>query len=311
MDMLILIGGFCVLCLLDMPVAYALGLAAIFAALWIDLPLEAVMLKTSDGMDDFALLAIPSWGPLRNPETGALIGDSPFMSGLIVAVTLIFLAAGLGYGLGAKTLTSITDVTGAMEKAVAGLGGLIFLLFIISQFLAFFTYSNMATLAAVELGDALESAGGSVVLPSFKQPGANGTAIHINRPLKSFADHSWSAVVNVAVEPDGLVRRYQFGETFDGQYFPAMGAVLAEQYSKKRAPFLVDFSIRAASIPRVSYVDVLRGDGLAAVLGTGRLPGGRRNFQYPGLEHRGAPPGRRLHRMGLERFQPTVRSRTT
>jgi tripartite ATP-independent transporter DctM subunit len=59
MDMIILIGGFCVLCLLGMPVAYALGLAAIFAALWIDLPLEAVMLKTSDGMDDFALLAIP------------------------------------------------------------------------------------------------------------------------------------------------------------------------------------------------------------------------------------------------------------
>ena len=59
MDMVILIGGFCVLCLLGMPVAYALGLAAIFAALWIDLPLEAVMLKTSDGMDDFALLAIP------------------------------------------------------------------------------------------------------------------------------------------------------------------------------------------------------------------------------------------------------------
>jgi tripartite ATP-independent transporter DctM subunit len=59
MDILILVGGFCVLCLLGMPVAYALGLAAIFAALWIDLPLEAVMLKTSDGMDDFALLAIP------------------------------------------------------------------------------------------------------------------------------------------------------------------------------------------------------------------------------------------------------------
>ncbi len=59
MDMLILMGGFAILCLLGMPVAYALGLAAIFTALWIDLPLEAVMLKTSDGMDDFALLAIP------------------------------------------------------------------------------------------------------------------------------------------------------------------------------------------------------------------------------------------------------------
>ncbi len=59
MDMVILIGGFCVLCLLGMPVAYALGLAAIIAALWVDMPLEAIMLKTSDGMDDFALLAIP------------------------------------------------------------------------------------------------------------------------------------------------------------------------------------------------------------------------------------------------------------
>ena len=59
MDMLILMGGFTVLCLLGMPVAYALGLAAILTALWVDLPLEAIMLKTSDGMDDFALLAIP------------------------------------------------------------------------------------------------------------------------------------------------------------------------------------------------------------------------------------------------------------
>src|SRR5512144_2075708 len=59
MDIVILIGSFTIVCLLGMPVAYALGLAAILAALWIGLPLEAVMLKTSDGMDDFALLAIP------------------------------------------------------------------------------------------------------------------------------------------------------------------------------------------------------------------------------------------------------------
>ena len=39
-----------------------------------------------------------------------------------------------------------------------------------------------------------------------------------------------------------------------------MGAVLAGQYAEKRAPFLIDFSIRAGSIPKVSYIDVLRGD---------------------------------------------------
>ncbi len=59
MDVLILIGAFTVLCALGVPVAYALGLAAILGAIWIDIPLEAVMLKVSDGTDDFALLAIP------------------------------------------------------------------------------------------------------------------------------------------------------------------------------------------------------------------------------------------------------------
>src|SRR5215204_6766706 len=59
MDILILCGGFTVLCLMGMPVAYALGLSAIMAAIYIDLPLEAIALKTSDGMDDFPLLAIP------------------------------------------------------------------------------------------------------------------------------------------------------------------------------------------------------------------------------------------------------------
>jgi tripartite ATP-independent transporter DctM subunit len=59
MDILILLGSFTMLCLMGMPVAYALGLASIVTAVWMDLPLEAVMLKTSDGMDDFSLLAIP------------------------------------------------------------------------------------------------------------------------------------------------------------------------------------------------------------------------------------------------------------
>lgn len=59
MDAIVLLGSFAVLCAIGMPVAYALGLAALIAALWIDIPLEAVILKISDGTDDFALLAIP------------------------------------------------------------------------------------------------------------------------------------------------------------------------------------------------------------------------------------------------------------
>ncbi|MFL5067055.1 MAG: TRAP transporter large permease [Xanthobacteraceae bacterium] len=59
MDIFILIGVFTVVCLLGMPVAYALGLAAIAAALYVDIPLEAVMLKVAGGMSGFSLLAIP------------------------------------------------------------------------------------------------------------------------------------------------------------------------------------------------------------------------------------------------------------
>ena len=39
-----------------------------------------------------------------------------------------------------------------MEKAISGLGGLIFLFFVLSQFVAYFNYSNMGTLMAREDG---------------------------------------------------------------------------------------------------------------------------------------------------------------
>ena len=59
MDIFVLIGTFTIVCLAGLPVAYALGIASIAAALWIGIPLEAVMLKVSGGMSGFSLLAIP------------------------------------------------------------------------------------------------------------------------------------------------------------------------------------------------------------------------------------------------------------
>src|SRR5262249_53254353 len=58
-DIFILVGGFAMVCLMGMPVAYALGIAAIAAALYAGIPLEAVMLKVAGGMSGFSLLAIP------------------------------------------------------------------------------------------------------------------------------------------------------------------------------------------------------------------------------------------------------------
>ncbi len=95
--------------------------------------------------------------PLRDPSTGAIIGTSPFMDSLIVIITLVFLGAGLGYGRGAGTLKGSNDLIGAIQKSWAGLAGLLFLFLLIAQFIAYFNYSNLAQIAAVRLGDTIET----------------------------------------------------------------------------------------------------------------------------------------------------------
>ncbi len=107
----------------------------------------------------FGFLTIPSGAPLRNPETDALIGDSPFMNGMIGAIMAVFLVTGVAYGFGAGTMKSLTDVVKAIEKSVSSLGGTIFLFFILSQFVAYFTYTNIGTILALKLSGLLQTAG--------------------------------------------------------------------------------------------------------------------------------------------------------
>jgi len=59
MDALILLGTFFGLMIIGMPVAYAMGLAALVGAWWIDIPLDAVMIQIAAGVNKFSLLAIP------------------------------------------------------------------------------------------------------------------------------------------------------------------------------------------------------------------------------------------------------------
>ena len=103
------------------------------------------------------LTAIPG-APLQDPETGRVIGDSPFMDSLIVIIALIFFAAGLAYGHGAGTMKGSAAVLASITKSWAGLASLLFLFLLIAQFIAYFNFSNMAQVAAVQLGDLLERA---------------------------------------------------------------------------------------------------------------------------------------------------------
>ena len=59
MDIAVLLVTMFFCFLIGVPIAYSLGLAAIAAALWIGIPLEAVMLQISNGVSKVAMLTIP------------------------------------------------------------------------------------------------------------------------------------------------------------------------------------------------------------------------------------------------------------
>ena len=106
-----------------------------------------------------SLLTLPPGAPLRDPLTGDIIGTTPFMDSLLFIISMTFLISGIGYGIGAGTFTSSNDVIAAVTKTFAGLAGLVFMLLMISQFIAYFNYSNLPSVLAIALAEWLETAG--------------------------------------------------------------------------------------------------------------------------------------------------------
>ena len=165
----------------------------------------------------FLLLTVPPGAPLRNPETGELIGDSPFMNGLIAFIMLVFLTSGWAYGIGAGTLRTLPEVIGAIEKSVKGLGGTIFLFFVLSQFVAYFTYTNMGTVLALSLSGALQSAniGALPLLVGFI------VVVAIIDLLLTGAIAKWAIfapvfvplLMNLGVEPEAVLAAYRVGDS--------------------------------------------------------------------------------------------------
>jgi aminobenzoyl-glutamate transport protein len=105
------------------------------------------------------ILTIPEGSALRDPETGDIIGTTPFMDSLLFIIAMFFLVAGVAFGFGARTFKSPNDVIAAVTKTFSGLAGLVFMLLMISQFIAYFNYSNMPSVLAVGLAEWLETSG--------------------------------------------------------------------------------------------------------------------------------------------------------
>jgi aminobenzoyl-glutamate transport protein len=100
-------------------------------------------------------LTIPEGAVLRD-ENGEL---KPFYASIVPLIMFFFLGAGLVFGLRAGTIKSDRDVSKMLGETMSSLGGFIALVFIMSQFVAYFSWSNMGIVIAIKGASILQTIG--------------------------------------------------------------------------------------------------------------------------------------------------------
>lgn len=112
----------------------------------------------------FVLLAIilfgiiPETGFLRDQETFSIL-KSPFLKGIVSFIFIGGLVLGIAYGIGAGTIKKDSDIIKGMDKSMETLGSYIVLVFFAAQFVAFFNWTNLGMIVAVEGANLLKSSG--------------------------------------------------------------------------------------------------------------------------------------------------------
>src|SRR6476646_5711096 len=114
MDIFILLATMLICFLIGMPIAYSLALAAIAGAWSIGIPLEAVMLKISDGVSKVAMLTIPFF-----VLAGAIMAEGGMAHRLVRFANVIVGVVRIRGGLSAVNILATTFLSGISGSSVA------------------------------------------------------------------------------------------------------------------------------------------------------------------------------------------------
>src|SRR6204780_2314646 len=114
MDIFVLLATMFACFFIGMPIAYALALAAIAGALWIGIPLEAVMLKISDGVSKVAMLTIPFF-----VLAGAIMAEGGMARRLVACADVLGRFPRVRGGLSVVNVLATTFLSGISGSAVA------------------------------------------------------------------------------------------------------------------------------------------------------------------------------------------------
>ena len=102
----------------------------------------------------FALLFIPG-SPFARPDEGFM--ESPLIRAIAVPIALMFFVTGLVYGLIVGTVNKAADIPEFMAKGLESLLPILVLFFAVSQFLAWFQWSNLGPWTAIKGSELLQS----------------------------------------------------------------------------------------------------------------------------------------------------------
>lgn len=101
----------------------------------------------------FALMFIPG-SPLAGPEGETM--DSPLITNIAVPIALAFFIVGVVYGLVTKAITAASDVPDFMAYGLKSMLPMIVLFFAVSQFLAWFEWSNLGIWTSIKGSELLQ-----------------------------------------------------------------------------------------------------------------------------------------------------------
>jgi aminobenzoyl-glutamate transport protein len=104
-----------------------------------------------------ALAIVPSNSPLRDENGDLALG--PLLSAVALLIGIAFCIVGIVYGRTVGTIKRSSDVPDFMAHGMREMAPVIVLFFAISQFLAYFRWTNIGTIVAVKGADLLKAAG--------------------------------------------------------------------------------------------------------------------------------------------------------
>lgn len=109
--------------------------------------------------------------------------------------------------------------------------------------------------------DAIAASEATIILPTFRQRSSGASEHYVeNLPIDMLAEHAFLGSVNVHPGKDGQLNRYSYGTKTAGLPRPSLASMLSGSAASVDEDFAINQSIDPATIPRLSFANLINGE---------------------------------------------------